>query len=119
MAKKSIQRTTAELRARGWMYEITERWNQYDHKRHDLFAFIDIVVLSPCSILAIQTGIGGHAAHRDKILSSPEARQWLISGGRVQIWTWRKVKLKRGSKALRWNVKIEEIRLKDFEECGR
>ena len=108
MAKKSIQRSTAELRRRGWQYQIVEIWNPYAHIRVDLFGFIDILALSPDGIVGIQTGIGGHKGHKDKILANENAPDWLITG-QIQIWTWRTLKVKRGGKAIKWDVRIETI----------
>jgi hypothetical protein len=118
MPKGSIQRSTAELRRLGWRYEITERWNPYDHKRHDLFGFIDILAIAPDGLVGIQTGIGGHKGHKEKILANKNALAWLKSGGRLAIWTHRKLKLKRGSKVLKWKMRIEEITIDMFDMDG-
>jgi hypothetical protein len=118
MAKKSIQRTTKELRELGWRYSIEEHWNPYDNKRHDLFGFIDVLALAPGRAIGIQTGIQGHAGHKKKILACAAAIDWLKTNNAIEIWTWRKLKVTRGGKAVKWSVRIEEITLNMFSMDG-
>ena len=41
---------------------------------------------------------------------------WLITPGTsLEIWGWRKVKLHRGGKALRWKPRIQKIKIDDLE----
>jgi len=37
----------------------------------------------------------------------------MVAGGRIQVWGWRKTKLKRGGKAMRWTARVVEVGL-DF-----
>lgn len=63
--------------------------------RKDLFGFVDIVALTGSSILAIQAcAADSLAARQNKILTQCEdnARAWLNSGGRIEVWGWRKYK---------------------------
>ena len=113
------QRTLRELRARGCICDKAEKFNAYAGpfgRREDLFNFIDIVVLDPVKgILAVQTtGPSGHAAHRRKILENEYAPEWLKCGGTIEIWSWRKLLVKRGGKARRWTPRIETITISDF-----
>jgi len=42
--------------------------------------------------------------------------EWLETPGTsLEIWCWRKVKHKRGGKAMRWQAKVVEITLEDLE----
>lgn len=111
-------RTIRTLREQGVMCDIVERFNTFAGQygvRHDLFNIIDIIAASPdMGIVGVQCGSGsGHSAHREKILVEhrENTENWLRSGGKLQIWSWRKLKLKRGGKAMRWVPKIEEITL--------
>lgn len=84
----------------------------------DFLGFVDIVALDPeRGIVAIQSTGQDFAAHRRKILEdrSEECIEWLRCGGLVELWGWRRVKLKRGSKAMRWRPRVEEITLSHFE----
>jgi hypothetical protein len=115
------QRTLAALRKAGWLAEVVERWNQYAGIRQDLFGVFDIIavqdkptssmVVIPCStwgILAVQcTSASNHSARVKKIIESPKAFSWMLAGGRIQVWSWRKAG-ERG-KAKRWTSRVEDI----------
>lgn len=108
------QRTLRELRQRGCICGIVERFNSYVGKfgiRQDLFGFIDLIALDPDrGIVGVQCcARSGHAAHRTKILENDIAPEWIKSGGSIEIWSWGKQKLKRGGKAMRWTPKVEII----------
>src|SRR5262245_6103902 len=117
MAKSSLsptQRTLRALRNEGAICGIVERFNQHvgPHGiRQDLFGFIDAIALVPGKgIVGIQCcARSGHAAHRTKICENEIAPEWLKQGGRIEIWSWGKQKLKRGGKAERWTPKVEFI----------
>ena len=115
VATKSVQRTLEYLRGEGYECGIAEHWNAFTKQRYDLFGFIDLICLvpgNPGRIVGIQCCAGsGLAAHRHKILEEcgKDAIQWLESGGFIEIWAWRKIKLKRGGKAMRWKPKVERI----------
>lgn len=110
------QRTLRELRRRGRVCAVVEKWNQFagpHGMRQDLFGFIDIISLDPdYGIVGVQAcSRSGHAAHRTKIIEerNQEALEWLSCGGAIEIWSWAKQKVKRGGKAERWVPKIEPI----------
>jgi hypothetical protein len=115
MAKTSpTQRTLKHLRDRGYVAGVTEKWNPHAKIRQDLFGFIDVIYLGT-EIAAVQTTSGAnHAARRTKILATPSARWWIECGGRIEIWSWSKRKLKHGGKAVRWTLRIETLTLNDF-----
>ena len=113
------QRTIKELKKAGGFYQIVEHFNHFSNTRRDLFGFLDLLHLDPISlaIVGIQvTGGGNLSARRTKILGErrDQAEAWLRCGGRILIHDWRKVKLKRGGKAMRWRCREVEITLKDF-----
>lgn len=113
------QRTLRLLREQGCIAAVTERWNPYvgEHGvRQDLFGFMDVIALAG-AILGVQACAGsGMAAHRRKILEecTEAAEAWLRAGGRIEIWAWRKVKVRRGGKAERWEPRIENVTLEDL-----
>lgn len=59
--------------------------------KRDLFGVIDIVAITPDGILGIQVtgGQGGnHATRRHKIMAEPRMEQWLLVGGRLELWSY-------------------------------
>ena len=116
------QRTLRAQRDEGRICAISEKWIPFSPGpgvRKDLFGFIDVVVLDP------ERGIGGiqccgsdFKKHVDRLLDSEcteNVIEWLKSGGFVEVWGWREVKVKRGGKAMRWMPREREITLEDFE----
>ena len=116
------QRTLKALRDRGAICGIVERFNQYAGQygiRQDLFGFIDIIAIEPAlkQITGVQSTGSAFSMHLHMILVERKepAMQWLISGGRIELWGWRKLKVKRGGKAMVWTPRMREIVLTDFE----
>lgn len=114
----STSRTLKYLRGQGWEVDIVERFNPYVGKfgiRKDLFGIIDIIALAEHSIVGIQSCGQSFAEHKKKILEAPLSLEWLKSGGRLILIGWRKLKLKRGGKAMRWTPRIYEFKRDDYE----
>lgn len=123
MSVSSVSRTMRQLRSEGAVCAKVEKWNPHvgTHGiRQDLFGFGDIIVLDPeRGVGLIQCCTNTHAAHLRKITQerTEEVVAWLNTPGTwLQLWTWRKLKLKRGGKARRWMPRIEEITLEDHFE---
>lgn len=114
----SVQRTIRALRNQGAICDIAEKWNPHVGPygiRQDLFGFIDLIVLAPNSITAVQCCTGSaYGEHLKNILDNQFAPEWLKSGGKIQIWAWRKVKAKRGGKLMLWQPRIQDITTNDF-----
>jgi len=113
----NTSRTLKYLRDKGWEAGVVERFLFYAGKhgrRIDLFNIIDIVALSKKSIIGVQSCGQSFSEHDKKILDSLLAIKWLKSGGRLILIGWRKLKLKRGGKAMRWRPRVKEYTLKDF-----
>ena len=117
----NTSRTLEYLRSQGWVADKVELFNPYagkHGKRKDMFGFADIVAMGENSIIAIQSCGSSFSAHNKKITEdekvAPNALKWLENGGRLLLIGWRKIKLKRGSKALRWSPRIKEYTTKDF-----
>lgn len=120
------QRTMRYLREQGAICLVVERWNQHvgPHGiRQDLHGIVDILVLDPeRGFLGIQACGQSFAAHKRKLVEelAQNCIDWLSTpGGCLEIWSWRKVKVKRGGKAMRWQPKIYEITKKDFTETHK
>ena len=118
-APVSYTRKTLEyLRGQGCHVEKVEHFNPHAGPhgvRHDAFGFMDLLVIDPEGkfIIGVQsTGPSGHPEHKRKILANEFAEEWLDCGGKIQLWSWRK--LKEGNR-LRWRPRIEEITLEMFE----
>lgn len=127
MAKgiSNTSRTLEYIRSQGWLADKVEQFNPYAGqfgKRKDMFGFGDIVALGENSIIAIQSCGQAFSEHMKKILddphAAPNALKWMQCGGRILLIGWRKVKLKRGGKAMRWTPRIHEFKLADFSEEG-
>ena len=110
------QRTLRAMRHAGRTCGIVERFNRFAGPagiRQDLFGFIDVVALDAAEgIIGVQCcARSGHAAHRRKICEerAQEAIEWLECGGKIELWSWGKQKVKRGGKAMRWVAKVEVI----------
>ena len=129
MADSPTQRTLKYMRDRGCMCGVVERFNPYGGAivkgkrvgiRIDLFNIIDIICLDHSrGVLGIQACGQSHAAHYRKLTEEKreESIFWLKTPRTsLFIYAWRKVKVKRGMKAIRWEPRVTEITLKDLEE---
>ena len=121
MTSGSVPRTMGVLRGRGDKCAVVERFNPHagDHgKRQDLFGIADILVLDPArGFVGVQVCGTDFASHVRKLTEecAQETVDWLNTpGGFVELWGWRKLKKKRGGKALIWTPRIQEITLKDI-----
>lgn len=117
------QRTLRELRKQGRLVDVVERWivspkHPGGGFRKDLFGFVDLIVLDPeQGIVGIQSCGQDFAGHFRKITDSECTEavvEWLQCGGRLELWGWRKIKLRCGGKAMRWAPRVKEITLRDL-----
>ena len=124
MAKgiSNTSRTLEYLRSQDWVADKVEQFNAYAGKfgqRKDMFGFGDIVAMGENSIIAIQSCGQSYSEHNRKITEdekvAPLALLWLQNGGRLMLVGWRKIKLKRGGKAMRWTPRIKEYSIEDFK----
>jgi len=113
----NTSRTLEYIRSQGWEADKVEQFNPYAGKfgkRKDLFGIIDIIALTDKGIMGIQSCGQSFAEHDKKICEEPLALKWLEKGGSLLLIGWRKVKLKHGGKALRWQPRIKEYTIEDF-----
>ena len=118
MAKgiSNTSRTLRYLREQGWPADKVEQFNPYAGKfgqRKDLFGIIDIIALTEKGIMGVQSCGSDFAAHDRKILDSDMMVSWLEAGGSLMLIGWRKIKLKKGGKALRWSPRIKHYNLEE------
>ena len=121
MSVSPTQRTLRELRNQGRRCAIVEKWNAYVGPagvRQDLFGIIDVLALDPeRGVVGVQSCGQSFAAHERKLLEErhEECVDWLSTPGTsLELWGWRKVKVKPGGKAMRWKPRIREFTLSDF-----
>ena len=122
MAESPTQRTMRYLREHGNICAVVEKWNAHVGPfgvRQDLFGIIDILVLDPeRGFVGIQACSQSSASHLRKMKEerTEECIHWLSTpGGFIEVWCWRKIKPKRGGKLRRWQPKVTEITMEDFE----
>jgi hypothetical protein len=117
------QRTLKLLKEKGGIVDICERWIRNPKHpaggfRKDLFGFLDIIHLDPnrvMGIVGVQSCGQDFKPHLDKITidCKENAVKWLEAGGKIHVYGWRKVKLKRGGKAMRWKPRFAMIFLEE------
>lgn len=124
MSKSNTQRTLKSLRKSGYICDIVERFNVFagpHGKRYDLFGFLDILAIDPVrgGVVGVQSFGSDWVAHWRKITVDRRdvAMAWLLAGRgitAIELWGWRKVKAKRGGKAMRWAPRIGRVTLDDL-----
>lgn len=138
MSRRRIVHTSARslerCRKLGWIADKVERWvpmkgHPAGGQRKDFLGAFDIIALAtdrpngdaqgntwydPPLCIGIQScSMSGRAAHLAK-LSEPETaariREWLRCwSNRAELWAWRKLKVKRGGKAVRWECEVTAL----------
>lgn len=123
------QRTMEAFRERGYIVGSVERRKRFPARgkarckacgavpmvdiAHDLFNVFDLIAFKPTSgnfvskIFIQTTSAANHATRRTKILTSPEAKFWLMAGGAICIQSWAK-------KNNRWQARDEWLSLDQF-----
>lgn len=115
------QRTLKAIREQGRLCGIVEKFNQYAGKfgiRQDLFGFIDIIAIDPeDGIVAIQSCGQDFRGHIRKLTEERNdiVFEWLKHAP-CELWGWRKVKLKKGGKAMRWRPRIADLSISEGGE---
>ena len=112
------QRTLKAVRAQGRIVDVCERWIRNPKHpaggfRKDLFGFIDLIAVDDTGIIGIQSCGQDFKAHIDKITGEEcheNAVRWLRAA-RLECWGWRRLKKKRGGKAMMWKPRIADFHL--------
>jgi len=122
MAVSATQRTLQLLKEQGRKCAIVEKFNYWvgEHGiRQDMFGIIDIVALDfDKGVIGVQSTTGSQYADHFRKLTIERAVQttdWLRTPGTfLELWAWRKLKVKRGGKAMKWVPRITNITLEDI-----
>ena len=117
------QRTLKYLKDKGHTVGIVERWIPNPNHpgggfRKDLFGFIDLIVLTPGGVMAVQSTGSAFSEHRYKLTveKAEDVAKWLETPlTTLYLIGWRKLKVKRGGKAMHWKPRIEQIKLDGLE----
>lgn len=88
------QRALKKLRDTGFTSQVVERWNFFAKRRVDLFGIIDVIAMrQDFGILGVQATSGSnHIARVNKSMAEPRLKEWLLSGGFYECWSFRKLK---------------------------
>ena len=120
----NTSRTLKYIREKDWVVDTVERWIPMPTPpakgfRKDYLGFADMIALGENSIIAIQSCGQSFAEHNRKITEDDFVAQnallWLENGGRLILIGWRKVKVRRGGKAMCWKPRIKEYNVTDFK----
>jgi len=117
----ATQRTLKAMREQGRLCGIVERFQRFGGDfgiRQDLFGFIDIICIDPVDgIIAIQSCGHSFSQHVNKLTEQRNQAvfEWLKHAP-LELWGWRKVKLKRGGKAMRWRPRIADFKISDNDQ---
>lgn len=100
MSSSPTQRSLKIMRERGFVCEITERWNPFAKIRQDLFNFVDILCVKDGITVAVQTTSYGNISARIKKIEALETYPIVRSAGWViLVQGWKK------DKSGKWIVK--------------
>ena len=85
------QRTLAEMRKRGYLVAIVERWNPWAKIRQDLFGIVDVLAIGNGETVAIQCTSGSNVSSRiAKIADSAATPEMRKAGWKILAHGWRK-----------------------------
>jgi len=113
-----MQRTIALYKKRGIKCQVVERYFPRSKKypwgcKQDLFNIIDLIALDH-GIVGVQVCGTDWNPHINKIKGQEKENtmEWLSQpGARLELHGWRKVKKKRGGKAMVWKPRIADFRI--------
>lgn len=78
-----------------WPCETVQSWR--GRQRHDAFGIGDSLILTGSKAILVQNcSYGTLKAHRDAIDANPLTEAVLRSGLILELWEWRRMKIKRG-----------------------
>ena len=103
------QRTLKMLREQGRICAIVEKWNPYAGHRQDVWGWMDILCIDPeQGIVGVQSCGQSFSEHREKMLENEILPEWL-KHAKVELIGWRKVKAKKGGKAMVWKPRVGDF----------
>ena len=87
------QRTLAEMRRRGYLAEVTERWIPGAMVRRDLFGLGDVLAVGEREVVMVQATSASNAASRIRKITEHANVGTVRKGGiRILVHDWRKVR---------------------------
>lgn len=89
------ERSLKDLRQRGFVAAVVERWNSFANVRQDLFGWMDIIAYHPERkiTLGVQTTTRQNlVARKRKVLENNNAAAWLAAGNKIEVHGWAKRK---------------------------
>ena len=116
-----MQRTLKSFRDNGKVrnldYGVVERWIPGANIKEDFLNIIDVIVLDPTrGVVGVQVCGQDWASHIRKMTDemADKTARWLSTPGTcLELWGWRKVKVKRGGKAMVWRPRVAVFTLGD------
>ena len=103
MATSPTQLSLKLMKERGFLCEITERWNPFAKIRQDLFQFIDILCLAEGQVVGVQTtSYSNMSARVKKIREHANFQRVHDAGIKVVVQGWHK-------KDNRWQVREVDV----------
>ena len=104
MSSSPTQRSLKLMRERGYLCEITERWNQWAKVRQDLFSFVDVLCIKDGETVAVQTTSYSNISARVKKISELDTAPIVkLAGWKIIVQGWRK------DKSGKWVVREVEL----------
>lgn len=98
MATSPTQLTLRLMREQGYTCSVVEYWGAFDHKRHDLLGFIDVLCLKGEDVVAVQTTSFSNVGARVKKITEHENLPVVRKAGwTVLVHGWKKI-------GNRWNL---------------
>ena len=111
---KHTERTLKLFREQGYTIDVIERFIRNPAHpgggfRRDYLGFGDLLAFNSAETILVQSCGADFSAHKKTMLELPGVGDWLSPNRRVLLVGWRKLKLKRNSKAYRWKPRIAEF----------
>ena len=104
MATSPTQRSLKLMRDRGYLCEVTERWNPFAKIRQDLFNFVDVLCIKDGETVAVQTTSYSNVSARIKKISELDTPPIVkMAGWKIIIQGWHK------NKEGKWVVREVEL----------
>lgn len=91
MKKSPTQRSLVEMRKRGYLCQVVERWNSFAKVRVDLFGFIDLLCIREGEVVGVQSTSGDNVSKRvTKITEHEHVGAVRKANIRILVHGWRK-----------------------------
>ena len=99
------QRSLAELRKRGYIAYVAEKFNSFTKRRIDAWGFVDIIGIRGTETIGIQATSGSNVAGRIAKIRAHENFATVARAWRIEVWGWSK----RGAKGKRKVWTLREV----------